>query len=82
MLDKISKYALELILLLSILVGFGISLATLYGMFVFFAWIFSVSIWWIVLAFLIINILAILFMKGSKELEEPLDIDFTDEDIL
>jgi hypothetical protein len=46
----------------------------------FIAWAVGISVWWILGLVMLFNIFIIAFMKGRDVLDEPIDIDFKDDD--
>lgn len=77
------RNVLELLLILCLFIGVCIGFAMLWGFMTFIAWVIGISVWWVFGFTVLFNIFIAAFMKGRDVLDEPIDIDFTDdEDIL
>ncbi len=75
-----SRKILELFLILCLLIGVCIGISMFWAFLSFIAWAVGISVWWILGLVMLFNIFIIAFMKGRDVLDEPIDIDFKDDD--
>lgn len=74
------RKVLELLFISFLLIGVFVSLAVFWGFLSFIGWLIGVSVWWVVGFAVLFNVFIVAFMKGRDVLDEPIDIDFKDDD--